>query len=218
VHFLDAWRELSAVDLVRLLAPAALLIAATTLPGARIVRIAGIGVALLLPGLRELASPGLQVAGWCALWLFLAWRATGEREGEMEPLTSSRGLFETSTISLFLGAVLALMLVIAVGRQDLSPEDARRASWGILVLMVGILHLMLRRHARRAAVGFGAMGLGLQVLDGAARGAQIPMGLAPSGSILVGTALAVLIVLRIARARELHAGSPWVHDAHDLHD
>ena len=82
MHFLDAWRELSAVDLFRLLAPAALLIAATTLPGARIVRIAGIGVALLLPGLRELASPGLQVAGWCALWLFLAWRATGEREGE----------------------------------------------------------------------------------------------------------------------------------------
>ena len=218
MHFLDAWRELSIIDLVRLLAPAALLIAATTLPGARIVRIAGIGIAMLLPGLRELSSTGLEVLGWCALWLFLAWRAAGESEGEVEPLTSSRGLFETSTISLFLGGVLALLLMIAVGRQDLSPEDARRASWGMLVLMVGILHLMLRRHARRAAVAFAAMGLGLQVLDGAARGAQIPLGLAPSGSILVGTALTVLIVLRIARAREQHAGSPWVHDAHDLHD
>ena len=218
MHFLDAWHELSAVDLVRLLAPAALLVAATLLPGARIVRVAAVGVALLLPGLRELASPGPQVAAWCALWLFLAWRAAGEREGEREPLTAARGWFETGTLSLLLGAPLVLLLIVAVGRLDLSPEDARRASWGVLLLGVGVLHLMLRRHARRAAVAFGAMGLGLQVLDGAARGAQIQVGIAPPGAVLVGTALAVALVLRIAAIRERQAGSPWVHDAHDLHD
>ena len=217
MHFLDAWRELSAIDLARLLAPAVLLVLATLLPGARVARVAAIGVAASMPGLRELAVPGLQVAGWCLLWLLLAWRATGEREGEREPL-SSGGRVEAGTLSLFLGTLLTLLLVIGIGRQDLSPEDARRASWGVVVLMVGALHLMLRRHARRSAMAFGALGLGLQVLDGAARGAQVQVGLAPPGAILIGAALAVLIALRIARARERHAGSPWVHDAHDLHD
>jgi hypothetical protein len=218
VHFLDAWRELSMVDLVRLLAPAALLVLATLLPGARTVRVAAIGVAASMPGLRELASGRLQVAGWCALWLFLAWRASGEREGELEPLTPSRGMFETSVVSLTLGVALVLLLIVGVGRQDLSPEDARRASSGLLLLGVGVLHLMLRRHARRAAVAFGAMGLGLQVLDGAARGAQVQIDMPPTGAVLMATAVAVVIVLRVASARERHAGTPWVHDAHDLHD
>jgi len=218
VHFLDAWRELSGIDLVRLLAPAALLVLATLLPGARVARIAAIGVAASMPGLRELAVPGLQVAGWSLLWLLLAWWAAGEREGETEPLSPGGGRLEAGTLSLFLGALLTLLLVIGIGRQDLSPEDARRASWGVVVLMVGAIHLMLRRHARRSAMAFGALGLGLQVLDGAARGARIQVGIAPPGAILVGTALAALIVLRIAQARERHAGSPWVHDAHDLHD
>lgn len=218
MHFLDAWRELSGIDLVRLLAPAALLVLATLLPGARVARLAAIGVAASMPGLRELAVPALQVAGWTLLWLLLAWRASGEREGEMEPLSRGGGRFEAGTLSLFLGGLLTLLLVIGIGRQDLSPEDARRASWGVVVLMTGTLHLMLRRHARRSAMAYGAMGLGLQVLDGAARGAQVQVGLSPPGAILIGTALAVLIVLRIARARERNAGSPWVHDAHDLHD
>jgi hypothetical protein len=218
VHFLDAWRELSAIDLVRLLAPAGLLILATVLPGARVVRASAIGVALFLPGLRELASTAWQVAGWIALWLFIAWRATGEREGEQEPLSPSRGMFEAGTVSLALGAMLVLLLIVAVGRQDLSPEDVRRASWGLLVLGVGLLHLMLRRHARRSALAFGAMGLGLQVLDGTARGAQVQTGPESGGVVLAATALAVVMVLRIASARERHAGSPWVHDAHDLHD
>jgi hypothetical protein len=82
----------------------------------------------------------------------------------------------------------------------------------------GLLHLMLRRHARRATMGFGAMGLGLQILDGAARGAQVQTGLAPAAWPLIASALAILLVLRVAAARERWAGSPWVPDAHDLHD
>lgn len=218
MHFLDAWRELSAIDLVRLLAPAALLILATMLPGARVVRAAAIGVALFLPGLRELAVTPWLVAGWIALWLFIAWRAIGGREGEREPLDHARGMLETGTVSLALGLLLLLLLIVAVGRQDLSPEDARRASFGLLVLGVGLLHLMLRRHARRAALAFGAMGLGLQVLDGAARGAQVQVGTVHASGVLVATALSVLMVLRISSARERYAGSPWVYDAHDLHD
>jgi hypothetical protein len=218
VQFSDAWRELSAIDLVRLLAAPALLVAATLLPGARIVRIAAIGVAVLIPGLRELACSAPQVAGWSALWLFLAWRAAGTHEGETEPLTPVRGMFETGTLSLVLGVLLVMLLIVGVGRQDLSPEDARRASWGVLMLGIGLLHLMLRRHARRSAVAFAAMGLGLQVLDGAARGAQVRTHPEPTGGVLLATAIASLVVLRIASARERHAGSPWVHDAHDLHD
>jgi len=216
VHFLDAWRELSAIDLVRLLAPAALLVLATVLPGARIVRAAAIGVALFLPGLRELAVTPWIVAGWIALWLFIAWGATGAGEGE--PIDPARGMLETSTVSLALGLLLLLLLIVAVGRQDLSPEDGRRASFGLLVLGVGLLHLMLRRHARRAALAFGAMGLGLQVLDGAARGAQVQIGTVHASGVLIATALAVFVVMRIASARERYAGSPWVVDAHDLHD
>jgi hypothetical protein len=62
------------------------------------------------------------------------------------------------------------------------------------------------------------MGLGLQILDGAARGAQVQLALAPAVWPLVATALSVLLVLRVAAVRERWAGSPWVPDAHDLHD
>lgn len=218
MHFLDAWRELSALDLFRLLAPIVLIGAATFLPGARVVRAAAIGVAALLPGLRELAAPPAWVMAWVALWLAIAWRGSGVGEEEPRPITRGRGALESGAVAFGVGLALLLLLAAAVARQDMAPEDTRRASWGILALGAGVLHLMLRRHLRRAAVAFGAMGLGLQMLHGAARGSQMPVGLPPEGSVWIGTALATLLVVRIAAVRERAAGSPWVHDAHDLHD
>ena len=106
----------------------------------------------------------------------------------------------------------------AVARQDLSPEDARRASYGALVMVVGIIHLMLRRHARRAGVAFASLGLGLQVLEGAARSAQVPETLVPGGAVLLATAIAAALATRVAVIREHIAGTAWVSDAHDLHD
>jgi len=218
VHFLDAWRELATADLLRLLAPLLLVAAATVLPGARAVRVIALGIALMLPGLREMGSPPLVTAGWCVLWLTIAWRGCGTGEAEPAPITGGRGVFETGTLGLAVGGALLALLVAAVARQAMSPEDSRRASSGVLLVGAGLLHLMLRRHARRASVAFGAMGLGLQILDGAARGAQVQLALAPAVWPLVATALAVLLALRVAAVRERWAGSPWVPDAHDLHD
>jgi len=218
VHFLDAWRELGPLDLLRLLAPLLLVGAAIVLPGARTVRAIAIAIAALLPTLRELGAPTAVIAGWCALWLAIAWRGSGVGEDEPTPIVGRRGVFETGTLGLAVGLALLAMLVAAVARQDMSPEDSRRASCGVLLVGAGLMHLVLRRHARRAAVGFGAMGLGLQMLDGAARGAQVQLALPSAAWPLLGTALTVLLALRIAAAREHYAGSPWVPDAHDLHD
>jgi hypothetical protein len=36
--------------------------------------------------------------------------------------------------------------------------------------------------------------------------------------VWLATAVAVALVVRLGHARERFAGSPWVSDAHDLHD
>jgi len=41
---------------------------------------------------------------------------------------------------------------------------------------------------------------------------------APAGAALLATALAFLIVTRIAEGRERYAGSAFVSDAHELQD
>jgi hypothetical protein len=218
VHFLDAWRELATADLLRLLAPLLLVALATVLPGARLARITAVLMALVLPWLRELGSAPAVTAGWCVLWLLVAWRGSGTGESEPAPIAGRRGVLETGTLGLAVGAALLALLIAAVARQDMSPEDSRRASIGVTLVGAGLLHLMLRRHARRATMAFGTMGLGLQILDGAARGAQVQTGLPPGTWPLIATTLAVLLVLRVAATREHWAGTPWVPDAHDLHD
>ena len=84
-------------------------------------------------------------------------------------------------------------------------------------MSLGLLHLMLRRHALRAAVAFGALGLGVQVLDGMARRGEVGLGAPPAG-VLIATAIAVAATVRLAGSRESTAGSAWVSDAHDLRD
>ena len=69
-----------------------------------------------------------------------------------------------------------------MARLDLDGELTRRASGGVLLVALGLVHLMLRRHAVRAAAAFAAMGLGLQLLDGAVR-AVVVGGAAPAGLV-----------------------------------
>lgn len=218
MQFLESWTELPPLDLLRLLAPAAFLVMCTILPGVRVARLAAVGVALTLPFLRELGGSPLLTAAWSGLWLLVAWGA-GVPEGvARRPLATRRGGLEAGTVGFLLGAAVLALLIAAVARQDLSPEDARRASFGVLVLSLGLIHLMLRGHARRAGVAFASLGLGLQVLDSAARAAQVPETLPPGGAVLLTTAIAVALAMRVAISRERLAGTAWVSDAHDLHD
>jgi hypothetical protein len=217
VHFLDAWRGLTALELARLVAPAAFVVLATLLPGPRVARMAGLGVAATIPFLREMAVGPILGAGWVALWGVIAWLAGRQDEASRDPL-APRGVFETGGIGLLLGLALLGLLVAAVARQDMGAEDARRASYGVLFTVLGLLHLMLRRHVRRSLVAFGSLGLGLQVLDGAARAAQVQPTAPTTAAVLVLTALAVALAWRIAIGRERYAGTAWVSDAHDLHD
>lgn len=218
MHFLDAWAELSLLDLARLLAPLALLGAATFLPGRVTARLAALGVAAVLPFWRELATPPALTAGWVALWLVLAVRAGRSQEAARRPLAASRSLLESGSVGLLLGLALALLLVTAVARQDMSPEETRRASAGALLVVIGLLHLMLRRHIRSAMLGFAACGLGIQLLDGAAQGAQLDPSPVIAEAILLASGLAVILASRVAGARARFAGTEWVSDAHDLHD
>jgi hypothetical protein len=217
VHFLDSWTELAAFDLVRLLAPAVLLVITIFLPGRHVARPAALGVAVAVVFLPELGSPWLM-GGWALVWIAIGVLVGRVAPGATDSPVNRAGGAESLVIGLLIGLALLALLTAGVARQDLSPEDGRRASWGLLLLGLGLLHLMLRRHALRALMAFGALGLGLQMLEGAARGTQIPSELAPAWVILVGTIGAVALVARVARGRERVAGSAWVGDAHDLHD
>jgi hypothetical protein len=219
VHFVDAWTELSPTDLARLLAPLVLLVLSAFIPGQRIRQVTALGVTAMIPLLRELGAAPLLAAGWFLLWLVLGlWGPGDPDEAARRPLARVGGVVETGTVGLALGLVLALLLIAAVARQDMSPEETRRASFGAALLALGILHLMLRRHIRRAMAGFAAMGMGLQVLDGTAQGAQIQAAPTSAQALLVATWLAVVLALKVAVARERYAGTGWVSDAHDLHD
>ena len=68
------------------------------------------------------------------------------------------------------------------------------------------------------ATAFAAMGLGLQVLQGAVRTVVTTGGAPPVGLPLFASALAVALAARIGGARVTTTGTAWVSDAHDLHD
>jgi hypothetical protein len=218
VEFLESWTELTLLDLLRMLAPAGLLLISMLLPSVRVARIAAVGVAITLPFVGELGvSPRLTLA-WSALWLLIGWSARGREGVARRPLAATHAVLESGTVGLLLGVALSALLVAAVARQDLSPEEARRASYGVLLLMLGLVSLMLHGHARRAALAFGSMGLGLQILENTARDAQVIETIEPGGAVLLATVLAVALVVRVAISRERLAGTAWVSDAHDLHD
>jgi hypothetical protein len=225
VHFLDAWRALAPLDLPRLAIPAALLLLAVLVPGRLMARLAAFGLALSVLLLRELDAGPWIAWGWALLWLAIAWLAG--RPGPRSRSARLAGL-ESGGIGLVLGPALLALLLAGVAQLDLDAGMTRRCSYGVLLVCLGFLHLMMRRHVERAATGFAAMGLGLQVLLAAARagvaGGSPPGavtsadGLPPAGLPLAAAALAVALAARIGAARMAAAGSAWVSDAHDLHD
>lgn len=220
MHLLDAWTALSVADLARLLGiPVAILVAAL-LPGRRLTGVAALAIAILVAPCDELSAPLAVRIGWVALWIAIAALTVSQGLDTARTSAPRRSGFEASVVALPLGAALALLLLAAVSRQSatLAPLDARRASLGALVLSAGVLHLMMRRHTRRALLAFGALGLGLELLAASARRADVTGAGAPAGVALLGTCVAVALVSRIAGSREQWSGSPLVSDAHELHD
>ena len=217
MHFLEAWVALPPLDLLRLAAPALLLLLAVFVPGRALARLLTLGVAVSLPFLRELgASPGITT-GWVLLWLAIAWQ-TGRRSRRTLRAGAGLGGLESGAVGLLLGPALLALLLAGVAQLDLDAGLTRRGSYGALLVGLGFLHLMLRRHAVRAAAAFAAMGLGLQVLDGAVREVVVPGAAPPPGLPLLASALAAALAASVGRARISATGSAWVSDAHDLHD
>jgi hypothetical protein len=217
VQFLDAWTTLAPLDLLRLLAAPAFLLLAALIPGRAMARIASIGIAATLPYLRELELSIPLFAGWLALWLVIAVLA-----GRADPAPVTGGVerpggLEPGSVGLLVGGALLVVLLAAVTRQDLEPEPTRRATLAVMMVALGLVHLMVRRQIHRAAVAFGAFGLGLELLEALARSREV-VTRAPGPEVLLATAVAVALTARIARDREALAGNAWVSAAHDLHD
>lgn len=218
MHFLDAWTSLGFVGQVRLVAPAIVIALAIVLPGRRIAGFLALALALTCP-LSGVIAGGLPIAiGWGALWLAVtALMLRAARAGMRRP-AESRGGFESTLAGLMLGVPLFALLAVAIARQDLPLPATRATTAGALYLSLGLIHLMVRRHVLRSALGWGMAGFGLQALLGASSIAM-PAAVAPHpASALLGTAITLALVLRIALARARWAGSAWLSDAHDLHD
>jgi hypothetical protein len=218
VHLFEFWFGLPPQDLLRLLLPAVLLALATLLPGRGVARAASFGVALAVPFLRELGTPAPITFAWSALWALVGWQVGRATPGPLPPRRARPGGVESGAVGILIGGTLMLLMIISLARQDLEPAVGRRVVMALLLLGLGVLHLMLRRHVRRSAVAFAALGLGLQVLEGAARGSEIAGSAPATGAVWLATAIAVALVLKVGRARERFAGEAWVSDAHDLHD
>jgi hypothetical protein len=217
VHFLDAWMALPRFDLLRFGLPAALLLVAVLAPGRVMARLATLGLAVSLPFVPLSGVSAWVTAGWVLLWLAIAWQAGLSSSRAVRPGARLGGV-ESGTVGLLLGAALLALLMAGVARLDLDAPLTRQCTFGVLLGSLGFLHLMLRRHAVRAAAAFAALGLGLQSLQGAVRTIVTTGGAPPDGLPLFATALTVVLVARIGAARVTTAGSAWVSDAHDLHD
>ena len=221
MQFLEAWTHFerdgfTQLHLIRLLVPAALMLLAVFLPGRRVARGLALGLAASIAALPDL-GPTPLVAAWCALWLVVARLVgSGRRNGQLR--VQRGGALESGTTGLLLGVLLLALMVVAVGREELSAEVTRRVSYGLLVVGLGLVHLMVRRDVARGMFALATLGLGLQVLERAAQDAAVPATASAGLSVWAGTALAVALASRITRARQIGAGSAWVSDAHDLHD
>jgi hypothetical protein len=218
MHFLDAWTGLSPADLIRFALPVGCLAVAAFVPGRLAARLSAVGLALSMLLLPELGGTPALTFGWVVLWLLVAWQAGRSLAPARQPQETRLGGLEAATVALMLAPALLVLMVSVVARLDLPPEAGRRASYGLLLITLGVLHLMLRRHALRATVAFAALGLGVQLLEGTARASAVGGTQAAGGLVLLGTALAVALVARLAHGRERQIGTAWVNDAHDLRD
>lgn len=218
MHLLDAWTSLDPFDSLRLLGIPLAVLLATLLPGRGVARLAALVGAVCVALLHEMDAPWLVRAGWTLLWLLVAGWAGAEGHEGNPGARARRGGFESGVLALPLGLGLLTLLLAAVSRQVLSPLDERRAALGALALGAGLLHLMMRRHIRRATLAFASMGLGLELLTAAARSADVTHVGTPAGAPLVGALLVAALTARIAAGRERYAGSPLVSEAHELRD
>lgn len=216
MRFLDSWTVLSALEFVRLLLPVAFVALLVGLPGRFAARTAALGVAAGLFLAPELVPAAALHAGWIALWIAIAWSVG---RGAPAPRSTRRlGILETGMIGLIVGLALLVLLLATVGRQNLPHDESRRATIGLTLLVLGLLHLMTRRHTVRAAAALAAMGLGLQIVELASWESLAISTAQPSIAVGAATAVAAALAVRIGRIRERVATSPWVGDAHDLHD
>ena len=218
MHLLEAWTSLGPLHLARLLALPGAILVATLLPGRVLARSAALVGAAAVLFLAEMDVDAWIRAAWVLAWLAIAWQAGLPERPDLLPRPTRRRGFEAGAVALPLGLALLALMLAAVWRQAFQPEDARRASLGALLVGLGLLHLMMRRHVRRAAVAMGSLGVGLELLTASARAVDVSHEGAPAGSALLATALAATIVTRIAEGRERYAGSAFVSDAHELQD
>jgi hypothetical protein len=216
MRFLESWTVLAATDLVRLLTPLLFTGLLVGLPGRASARFLAFAIAagvFIAPEL--IPAPGLHAA-WIAIWVAIGW--TVGRGGPTPRASRRLGLLESGAIGLLIGVALLVILLATFGRQDLPHDETRRTSLGLALVVLGLLHLMTRRHTVRAAAGLAAMGLGLQIVDVVAWETLAFRAHGPSPAIAGATAIAAALAVRIGRIRERVATSPWVGDAHDLHD
>src|SRR5215831_15734490 len=218
MHLLEAWTTLGPLHLARLLALPAAILVATLLPGRVLARGAALVCALSAALLDEMAVPWWVRGTWAVLWLAIAWQAGVPERSDLLPHPPRRRGFEAGAVALPLGLALLALMLAAVWRQTFQPDDARRASLGALLLGLGLLHLMMRRHVRRASLAMGGPGVGMELLTSSARAADVTHEGPPAGAALLATAIAILVVARLAEGRERYAGSAFVSDAHELQD
>jgi len=216
VQFLDAWLELTAVDLVRVAVPLALALLPVLIPGPRVAWLAAAAMAPVAAVALLGRAPVWVPIGWGLLWAVLAIRL--RRSGGSRGATPSGSGAESGAVGLGLGLAVLVLLVAGIARQDLSEYATRLTSSGVALLAAGLLHLMLRRHAVRSAFGVLAMAFGLQLLMLAANASEIPGTPRADGAALLGALIAAALTIRVGEARARYAGSPWVGDAHMLHD
>jgi hypothetical protein len=217
VHFLDAWTQLAPADLARYFALPFFIAMLIVLPGRRPSAAGCMGLAL-----SSLASPDptplVARIAWALLWLALAIAIVRWTPDPPPDPGFRRGGVESGAVGLLLALALLLLLVAAVARQNLPEALSRESSYALFVIVLGLLHLMLRRHVLRASIAMGAMGMGLDRLVRLADTEQLPGAAASSLGVWLATAFAVALVVRIARLRSLAGGGAWVSGAHDLHD
>ncbi len=217
--FFDSWTQLPAPELLRWLLPLGFMTVLVLLPGRRVARFTAFGTSVALAAVPEILAPTPLRLAWVVLWAAVAWGVTSAPAPRRGVVLSRRvGLLESGSVGLLLGVALLTLLLIAIARQDLPDDSSRRATYGIVVLCLGLLHLMLRRHTVRAAIALAMLGLGLQIVERVARESLVAASLAPDYGIVLATALTCALAVRIGHTRERVATSPWVGDAHDLHD
>ncbi len=217
MHLLDAWLTLPPGDLLRLLLMPIAAALATFLPGRRIARWAAVLMAVGSLGSAEIGGSWLVRAGWAGLWAGLAWWV-GREGADSELHEPKRERFEAWVLGFPLGIGVLLLLLAALSRQVLPDDASRSAQIGVSLLALGMLHLLTRRHIRRAVLAFAFIAFGIEALSAAVRAIDVLQEGSPSGAALAGAFVVFALLIRLTHARESLARAPLVSDAHDLHD